>query len=198
MPAPWPCRARGVPRPCRAPRALHPAPPPQAWENGAQNDAWWEGTDEAFASWDKAIEDSGLTWKYRQVEDGEWDVLEKLGDERYRGQGGHGKGRIDRGVLQEERLDRPLPWDHINTGVSKFWLKVPLPLSAPRIPPLCPGHCAAGVRGAARATAPGRGGVGSGGAGCAARCADSVTTTAAPTRDSPLASSTRQLRYEGV
>jgi len=95
----------------------------KAWENGAQNDAWWEGTDEAFASWDKAIEDSGLTWKYRQVEDGEWDVLEKLGDERYRGQGGHGKGRIDRGVLQEERLDRPLPWDHINTGVSKFWLK---------------------------------------------------------------------------
>lgn len=43
--------------------------------------------------------DCGMDWKYRQVEDGEWDVMERLGDARYRGQGGGGKGRVDRGVL---------------------------------------------------------------------------------------------------
>ncbi len=36
---------------------------PQAWEYGAHKDLWWEGTDEAFKSWDRAIEDSGLSWE---------------------------------------------------------------------------------------------------------------------------------------
>lgn len=45
-----------------------------------------------------------------QVESGEWNVLEALGDERYRKQGGGGKGRIDRGDMQDSRLDMPLPW----------------------------------------------------------------------------------------
>eukprot|EP00667_Euglena_gracilis_P002736 EG_transcript_2742 len=98
----------------------------KAWEHGAHKDVWWEGTNEAFKSWDKAIEESGLTWKYRLVEDGEWDVLDHLGDARYRGQGGGGRGRLDRGALQEARLNRPLPWDHINTGISKAWLKADL------------------------------------------------------------------------
>lgn len=40
--------------------------------------------------------------------------------------GGKGKGRIDRGVLADERLDAPLPWDHIDTGISKAWLKTDL------------------------------------------------------------------------
>jgi uncharacterized protein (DUF2344 family) len=40
--------------------------------------------------------------------------------------GGGGKGRLDRGALADSRLDVPLPWDHINTGISKAWLKADL------------------------------------------------------------------------
>lgn len=98
----------------------------RAWELGATNDAWWQSTDTAHSAWSDAIEDVNMTWKYRQVDTGEWDVLEKTGDERYRGQGGGGKGRLDRGVLADERLDAPLPWDHIDTGITKFWLKTDL------------------------------------------------------------------------
>jgi hypothetical protein len=61
-----------------------------------------------------------------QVEGGNWDVMEKLGDANYRKQGGGGKGRVDRGEFKDERLDAPLPWDHINTGISKEWLKTDL------------------------------------------------------------------------
>jgi len=95
----------------------------RAWELGATNDAWWCSTDECFASWSQAIEESGLGWKYRQVDEGEWDVMEKLGDAAYRKQGGGGKGRLDRGALADSRLDAPLPWDHIDTGIAKWWLK---------------------------------------------------------------------------
>lgn len=98
----------------------------RAWELGATNDAWWQSTDTAHSAWSDAIEDVNMTWKYRQVDTGEWDVLEKTGDERYRGQGGGGKGRLDRGILADERLDAPLPWDHIDTGITKFWLKTDL------------------------------------------------------------------------
>jgi radical SAM-linked protein len=40
--------------------------------------------------------------------------------------GGGGKGRLDRGSLADSRLDMPLPWDHIDTGISKVWLKTDL------------------------------------------------------------------------
>eukprot|EP00854_Cymbomonas_tetramitiformis_P005145 gene5145-6256_t len=86
----------------------------------------WYNTDEAHAAWGRAIAECGLDWKYREMEDGEWNVLEKLGDTRYRKQGGGGKGRIDRGALADERLKAPLPWDHINTGISKTWLATDL------------------------------------------------------------------------
>lgn len=39
----------------------------RAWELGACNEAWWEGTDGAFKAWDEAINDSAMTWKYRQA-----------------------------------------------------------------------------------------------------------------------------------
>jgi hypothetical protein len=97
-----------------------------AWERGGANEAWWEGSDASFSAWDAAIAASGLTWKYRQVADGEWDVLESVGDERFRGQGGGGKGRVDRGALADARLDAPLPWDHVDTGISRVWLKTDL------------------------------------------------------------------------
>ena len=98
----------------------------RAWELGATNDGWWQSEDTNYALWSQAIEEAGMEWKYRQVDNGEWDVMENLGDARYRGQGGGGKGRIDRGLLADERLDAPLPWDHIDTGISKWWLKTDL------------------------------------------------------------------------
>lgn len=73
----------------------------RAWELGAGMDAWWESLDRAFAAWTEAIDEAGLSWKYRQVERGEWNACEgEQGD-----------------------LDIPLPWDHIDTGIDKQWLK---------------------------------------------------------------------------
>jgi radical SAM family uncharacterized protein/radical SAM-linked protein len=73
----------------------------RAWELGAGMDAWWENLDKAFAAWEEAIAASGLTWKYRQIENGEWNVF----------------GNAPRS------LDAPLPWDHINSGIDKKWLQ---------------------------------------------------------------------------
>jgi radical SAM-linked protein len=73
----------------------------RAWELGAGMDAWWESLDKAFGAWETAIAESGLTWKYRLVENGEWNVF---GD-------------------APRSLDAPLPWDHINSGIDKQWLK---------------------------------------------------------------------------
>jgi len=95
----------------------------RAWELGATNDGWWMAEDTNYAIWSQAIEEAGMEWKYRQVDDGEWDVMENLGDERFRGQGAGGKGRVDRGTMADARLDAPLPWDHIDTGIAKWWLK---------------------------------------------------------------------------
>ena len=95
----------------------------RAWELGATNDGWWMSEDTNYKLWSQAIEEAGMQWKYRQVDDGEWDVMENLGDERYRGQGAGGKGRVDRGTMADSRLDAPLPWDLIDTGISKWWLK---------------------------------------------------------------------------
>ncbi|HIK38536.1 MAG: TIGR03960 family B12-binding radical SAM protein [Geminocystis sp.] len=75
----------------------------RAWELGAGMDAWWENIDKAYQAWEKAISEAGLTWKYRQIERGEWNVFEA------------DTGKID--------YDAPLPWDHIDTGIDKKWLK---------------------------------------------------------------------------
>jgi hypothetical protein len=48
----------------------------RAWELGAGMDAWWESMDRAFAAWTQAIDEAGLSWKYRQVESGEWNVMD--------------------------------------------------------------------------------------------------------------------------
>ncbi len=82
--------------------------------------------DACYKAWDAAIQDAGMVWKYRQVQDGEWNVLEAVGDARYRKQGGGGKGRVDRGEMADTRLDMPLPWDHVDTGIAKWWLKADL------------------------------------------------------------------------
>lgn len=74
----------------------------RAWELGAGMDAWWDSLDQAFAAWSNAIAESSLTWKYRQVENGEWNVFQNSG--------------------QSTPWDAPLPWDHIDTGIDKNWL----------------------------------------------------------------------------
>ncbi len=51
-----------------------------AWRRGALNDAWWENEASASAAWSAAIEEAGLTWKYRQVAGEQlWGILRKAG-----------------------------------------------------------------------------------------------------------------------
>lgn len=78
----------------------------RAWELGAGMDSWFDSLERAYAAWEQAIAEAGLTWKYRQVENGEWNVMEC--------------GGVD------DRLDAPLPWDHLDTGIDKGWLKADL------------------------------------------------------------------------
>ena len=90
----------------------------RAWELGAGMDSWWENLDKAFAAWEQAIAETNLTWKYRQVEAGEWNVMEtsnEIDNQRRRPQ-----------YTWDERLNAPLPWDHLNTGIDKNWLKADL------------------------------------------------------------------------
>jgi radical SAM family uncharacterized protein/radical SAM-linked protein len=75
----------------------------RAWELGAGMDSWYDSVDRAYNAWGQAIAEAGLTWKYRQVEEGEWNLMA--------------------GNSADERLDTPLPWDHIDTGIAKKWLK---------------------------------------------------------------------------
>ncbi|MGH7998211.1 MAG: TIGR03936 family radical SAM-associated protein [Brasilonema sp.] len=91
----------------------------RAWELGAGMDSWYDSVEKAFSAWGQAISEAGLDWKYRQVEKGEWNVMEI--------------GRWSNGVMERQtsphhpisdpRLDAPLPWDHIDTGIDKKWLK---------------------------------------------------------------------------
>lgn len=77
----------------------------RAWELGAGMDSWWESLDRAFGAWTQAIEESGLSWKYRQIEVGEWNVMDTQ----------DGKHTAN--------LEAPLPWDHLDTGIDKQWLQ---------------------------------------------------------------------------
>ncbi len=96
----------------------------RAWELGAGMDAWWESLDKAYTAWTRAIDESGLTWKYRQVESGEWNLFEKSEETpSYPPQGGKLEGTPQGGKLEGTFLDRPLPWDHLDTGIDKNWLK---------------------------------------------------------------------------
>jgi len=81
----------------------------RAWELGAGMDAWWESLDRAFAAWTQAIDALGLSWKYRLVEAGEWNVMPPVTPEG--------------GVTD---FNQALPWDHIDTGIDKNWLKADL------------------------------------------------------------------------
>ncbi|MEY2856687.1 MAG: hypothetical protein RLZZ74_997, partial [Cyanobacteriota bacterium] len=79
----------------------------RAWELGAGMDSWWENLDQAYGAWSKAIAEADLTWKYRQVEDGAWNIFHDS----------------DNATSIKDATSAPLPWDHINTGIDKQWLK---------------------------------------------------------------------------
>ncbi|HEY9696641.1 MAG TPA: TIGR03960 family B12-binding radical SAM protein [Trichocoleus sp.] len=87
-----------------------------AWKLGAGMDAWWESLDRAFAAWTEAIEASDLTWMYRQIERGEWNVFESTETE-------------GQAATRQLALDAPLPWDHVDSGVDKQWLQADLQLA---------------------------------------------------------------------
>jgi radical SAM-linked protein len=79
----------------------------RAWELGAGMDSWYDNVDAAFTAWETAITEAGLDWKYRQVENGEWNLFAADNKE----------------PETLSPLDTPLPWDHIDTGIDKKWLQ---------------------------------------------------------------------------
>ncbi|MEA5620235.1 TIGR03960 family B12-binding radical SAM protein [Cronbergia sp. UHCC 0137] len=81
----------------------------QAWKLGAGMDSWYDNVDQAFTAWSDAISQAGLDWKYRLVENGEWNLFNTK----------ETKDKLD----QNSPLDIPLPWDHIDTGIDKKWLQ---------------------------------------------------------------------------
>ncbi|MBD0267569.1 MAG: TIGR03960 family B12-binding radical SAM protein [Cyanobacteria bacterium Co-bin8] len=88
----------------------------RAWELGAGMDSWWESLERAFGAWTQAIEESDLTWKYRQVEQGEWNVFGKAEEGE--------RAEIQDGSPDPlPSYDTPLPWDHLDTGIDKRWLQ---------------------------------------------------------------------------
>ncbi|MEM8610535.1 MAG: TIGR03960 family B12-binding radical SAM protein [Cyanobacteria bacterium P01_H01_bin.105] len=91
----------------------------RAWELGAGMDAWWESLERAFNAWTQAIDDSGLTWKYRQTAQGEWNLGESL-EQDTKQDTTHQPDSIDKWQMA---MDAPLPWDHLDTGIDKKWLK---------------------------------------------------------------------------
>ncbi len=90
----------------------------KAWKLGAREDSWWESVERAYQAWADAIEAAGLTWQYRKVAAGEWNIFETQSDES--------QAKTTKEILADWNLDAPLPWDHIETGVSKRWLKTDL------------------------------------------------------------------------
>ena len=77
-----------------------------AWRAGAGMDAWFDNIERTFGAWRDAIDAAGLGGRYRQLELGSWTELQALSPEQRRA-----------------RCAEPLPWDHIDSGVSKQWLQ---------------------------------------------------------------------------
>ena len=65
-----------------------------AWRNGAGMDAWWESVERAYDAWNQAIHAAGLSWRGRRQEQ-----------------------------ESKDPTTLPLPWDHIDTGVDRQWLR---------------------------------------------------------------------------
>jgi radical SAM family uncharacterized protein/radical SAM-linked protein len=92
----------------------------RAWELGAGMDSWWESLDRAYGAWTQAIDEAGLSWKYRQVEQGEWNVMDAATVGVFRETPLQNVANVP---VNDDRLDINLPWDHLDTGIDKQWLK---------------------------------------------------------------------------
>ncbi|MBD2353242.1 TIGR03960 family B12-binding radical SAM protein [Tolypothrix sp. FACHB-123] len=108
----------------------------RAWELGAGMDSWYDSVDKAFAAWGEAIAEAGLDWKYRQVEQGEWNLfhqqdnqLEKAATLKDNDRENSLSATSTVPASHTTALDVPLPWDHIDTGIDKKWLKQDLQLA---------------------------------------------------------------------
>ncbi|QLE50480.1 TIGR03960 family B12-binding radical SAM protein [Nostoc sp. C057] len=88
----------------------------RAWKLGAGMDSWYENLDQAFSAWGDAIAGADLDWKYRQVENGEWNLFHAQEQNK-------SPDAEKAQSLSPHSLDTPLPWDHIDTGIDKNWLK---------------------------------------------------------------------------
>lgn len=87
----------------------------RAWELGAGMDSWWENLGQAFEAWTDAIAEANLTWKYRQVEQGEWNLFDLPSPDNE---------TSSQNIPQPlQNLDASLPWDHLDTGIEKQWLQ---------------------------------------------------------------------------
>ena len=73
--------------------------------SGAGMDAWFDNIERTHGAWCEAIEAAGLGGRYRELELGSWPSCSK-----------------DAGATPAA-LPEPLPWDHIDSGVSKQWLQ---------------------------------------------------------------------------
>ncbi|MHC0063430.1 TIGR03960 family B12-binding radical SAM protein [Nostoc sp. UIC 10890] len=103
----------------------------RAWELGAGMDSWYENLDQAFSAWGSAIAQADLDWKYRQVENGEWNLFHVQEQKRSKDAENAqfltpnsslpSTDTINR--VSPHSLDIPLPWDHIDTGIDKKWLQ---------------------------------------------------------------------------
>jgi radical SAM-linked protein len=78
-------------------------------------DSWYDSLDKAFTAWGQAIKEAGLDWKYRQVENGEWNLFHT-----------QDKDSSHSRLPTPDSLHIPLPWDHIDTGIDKKWLQADL------------------------------------------------------------------------
>jgi radical SAM family uncharacterized protein/radical SAM-linked protein len=120
----------------------------RAWELGAGMDSWYESIEKAYNAWSNAIAEASLDWKYRQIENGEWNLFAEFpfgfavpygGKPSFRavspianpplGSQSPTEGNPPSGLSHQspipnrQSLDKPLPWDHLDTGIDKKWLK---------------------------------------------------------------------------
>ncbi|MFM6106423.1 MAG: TIGR03936 family radical SAM-associated protein [Sphaerospermopsis kisseleviana] len=108
----------------------------RAWQLGAGMDSWYDSVETAFKAWGEAISEAGLDWKYRQVENGEWNLFSSGKEEQEKlspvtchpfGVRQSLMGETPKTALAHlspsSPLDLPLPWDHIDTGIDKKWLQ---------------------------------------------------------------------------
>ncbi|MBD2528255.1 TIGR03960 family B12-binding radical SAM protein [Nostoc flagelliforme FACHB-838] len=108
----------------------------RAWELGAGMDSWYENLDQAFSAWGSAIAQADLDWKYRQVENGEWNLFHTEAQKRSEDAENTqlltpvqtrliaslpNRDAINR--VSPHSVDIRLPWDHIDTGIDKKWLQ---------------------------------------------------------------------------